>query len=363
MRDSTTDLLDLRGIGQRAESFRFDLLDPTLHLIGTVQPARDTPPSIENVMDRGIKRAMRGLVLPPGVADDVNMFSDRVRPVALYENGAEIAMGVFMFLIPTAAQRSFGATTTVDLADQGTILDEPLAETLGFSAQTLVYDALVTCMGIAGIPPSRFTIANTGAPIGGDGLTWKPGVSLLKAVNQLAQLQGCFSIYFDRDGTATVAVRLDLGLTEPSVIYRTGDDGNILDTTYNVSAQIVNAPNRYQVIDTSANDMEIVGFYTVPASAPNSMENIGFYRTRTVTTQGLPDVFAAQSYAQALAEQDAADYEWVSLSGVLDPRHDTFDVIQADGQRYREQAWGPVTLSPGAVMPHSLRRIYTDVAP
>ena len=55
---------------------------------------------------------------------------------------------------------------------------------------------------------------------------------------------------------------------------------------------------------------------------------------------------------------DAADYTCVSFSSAPDPRHDTFDVIDLLGVRYREQRWS-TRLEEGAVMAHDLRRVYS----
>lgn len=354
---TTDDLLDLRGIGQRSATFGFEVLDSTLKRIGTITPARDTPPSIENVFNRRVKRALRGLVLPPGTASEINPFTDRIRPVMGLENGAGFNMGVFLFLNPTEQVLSAGRTMTADLGDMGLILDDPIIETLSFTATTNMGVALAACFELAGFSPGQYLIDQIDTPFGSD-VTWKAGTSLLVAMNSIAAKAGCYSVFFDRDGLGRVRLVQDLATAPITVRYRDGVAGNILRGSIVETQQSITAPNRYLVIDTSANDAPIRGVVTIPASAPNSKEQIGFYRTRVITEQGLPDDFAAVARGRVAAIQDAADYLWSSASGVIDPRHDTFDVIDLLGVRYREQKWGPVQLVEGAVMPHDFRRVY-----
>lgn len=360
---TTTDLLDLDGIGQRAESFRFDLLDKSLHRIGTVQVPRlgGTIPEIENVTTRATKRAMRGFQLPPGTADDVNPYTDRIRPVMVLENGAEIHMGVFLFLSATSYIQSQGTTLGSDLADQGLILDQPIVETLSFAPYANIADCLVRCFDIAGFTPDRYVIDQLNATLGTTGVQWRAGTRLVSCMNQLCARGGAYSVFFTASGLGRVKVVQDISQIPPTVSYAYGPNGNVIRDSIVATSQTIFAPNRYLVTDTSANAAPVTGTYVVPATAPHSFENIGYYRTQVITEQGLPDTFAAQRRAMVEYVQDAADYLWASFSGVIDPRHDTFDIIAVDGDRYRELKWGPVQLAPGAIMPHDLRLIYTDV--
>ena len=88
----TDALLDLDGIGQRSESFRFDVLDIGGSVIGTIVPTAGG--SIENNTNRDIKRTLTGLRLPEADWMAVNWLTDRIRPMWIAENGAVVPVSV-----------------------------------------------------------------------------------------------------------------------------------------------------------------------------------------------------------------------------------------------------------------------------
>src|SRR5690606_15679444 len=100
---TTDDLLDLApGVGQRAASFRFDVLDRDGAVIGQVQPDTRSVPVVENNINRAIKRDLRGLVLMPADEAAIDPVGDRIRPVMVLENGEQLAWGLFLFVDASA---------------------------------------------------------------------------------------------------------------------------------------------------------------------------------------------------------------------------------------------------------------------
>lgn len=356
---TTDQLLDLEGIGQRSSTFRFDVLDAGLSLQGTITPDESSPPSVSHDSGRTIMRTLDGLVLPPGTWEDINVASDRIRPSMILENGAEFALGVFLFGDVPKARATNGRTLTASLVDQTLMLDQGVERTVSVAPFTplasAIEDLLVTSPLIA------WAIAGTGLTTGGSWLTWPIGTSLYKILTELAQMAAFYNPYFDRDGALQFQPVPDLASTTPTVTYATGR--NIFTGSIAESDDLLTAPNRYIVTDTSATDNPIGGVWDVPADAPNSFVNRGFYVTRVENMQGLVDNAAATAAAMALGQQDRSALSHVEFAGPPDPRHDANDVVRyeigdaaLDG-KYREFAWS-MPLVEGSDMRHSLRRVY-----
>lgn len=349
---TTDDLLDLApGIGQRAASFRFDLVDRDGAIIGQVQPDTGSVPVVENNVNRAIKRDLRGLVLMPEDEAAINPVSDRVRPVMVLENGDQLAWGLFLFVEASTEVHGYGRVGKGSLVDLNYVLDQPVATSVGYAAGqgiALALEALFAGAGIGNyLVEATGTIANP--------VAWPAGTSRLQIMNDLAAMAGCYSVYFDNVGVGRVRPVPDLATTEPTVRYLAGRniyEGSIIETD-----NLLDSPNRYIVIDSSATEAPIVGVYDVPDDAPHSIINRGFVVARVIEEQGLESVAAANARARAAAAQSAADYKWVTFDGPPDPRHDTFDIIEFLGIKHREQRW-VCPLVEGAAMAHDLRRVY-----
>jgi hypothetical protein len=356
---STDDLLDLRNIGQRAETFRFDVLDENLADKFELKPAYDQPPTITNDTTRRIKRDLSGLVLPPGTYDDVDFMRDRVRASLVLENGAVMPLGVFVFVDDPERERSFCSTITASLVDQCTILDQPWPYTFSMQPGLSIAIVLAIIFEVCGFPKGRYVVDQfpnlVRAPI-----AWPAGTSLLKIMNDLCALVGAYSVFFTNDGIGRVQIAQDLATATPAVRYESGL--NIVEGSIVRTSDRLIAPNRYVVVDSGANDAPVMGIYDIPAEAPNSFQNRGRRLVRFISEQGLDSGPAAVARAKAAYDQDTRAAERIECAGIIDPRLDTFSVVEFLGDRWRVEKWGGVQLRPGALMPLSLRKVYAEAA-
>jgi hypothetical protein len=337
----------------RESGFRFDLLDEKLNVIGKIEPVMDNPPAISNDTGRQIMRDMRGLVLPPGTADQLNPYADRVRPVMIHD-GVEWPMGVFLFVAGSSDLRTFGTTFSGGCADQGIILDQPIESSFGVATGGLPDSVIADLFIQAGFTPAQFSIDTGAMPIGNP-IAWPAGTSRLRIINDLAALGGCFPAFFTNAGIGRILSARTLPGVETDLIYdinRNIEDGTIVETDGTLTA-----PNRYIVIESGATQAPVTGVYDLPDDAPNSYANIGYRRAKVITEQGLIDSLAATERAYAAAQYDARNARRVSFGGIIDPRHDTFDLVDFLGYRYREVGWR-TTLIEGAQMAHELTRIW-----
>lgn len=351
---TTDDLLDLPlSIGQRASEVRFDLLDQSLDVIGQVQPDLDTRATVAVNINRTIKRTLEGIRLNAAEGADVNPFGDRLRPVWVLENGAEFNLGVFILGGIDRTRWEWGLDADVSGVDQTLILDQAIEQTVALPAGGDVRTLIEAQFAAANVPTYEIDpgIATTAAaPI-----AWPAGTSRLQVINDLAAMAGAYSAYFDNDGVGRVTLVPDLASATPDHVYDAG--GRILAGSMVETDDLLDAANRYVVIDSSNPDSLVVGYYDVPDDAPHSFASRGFRVVKVIEEQGLGTVAAAKRRAEAAYAQDRSAYEWVQFSSPPDPRHDTFDVVAFLGTLYREQGW-TLPLVEGGEMIHDLRRVY-----
>ena len=350
---TTAELLDLEVLVTRAEKVRFDLVDQTGLVLGTLHP--QAPAQISNDATQQIKRRLSNLLITADEYADINPLADRVKPYWVLENGDELPLGLFLFA-DTASQRySYGQTMTATLVDKGLILTQELAGSLGFPAGTTASAAIAQTLEAAGIfgaviEATSYTLSSPIAwPAG------KSGTTYAKVLEDLCLTAGYHSPYFDNDGDPVVRTATNLATASSSYDYI--DGGRIVAGSIVEANDLLNAPNRFLVVDTSATAAVVVYDYTIPYDAPHSFENRGFYITKTVEAPGVGDVDQARSVAEAYYQQTPQAYETVAFTSPADPRHDTFDVVNYRGTTYLEIRWS-LRCAPGGPMTHQATRVY-----
>lgn len=350
----TAQWLDLGiGIGTRSDTFRVDLLNTALSLIGTIRVDQATPPTIANNINAAIKRTMT-MAPVVGEIDTLDLFAVRIRPVLILPDGSEHNLGVFLFADRSNQVHSFGSQPTVTLVDQGLIVDQPLPHAFGVTAGGSVKTAIESLLATAGIFDFVVGVdATVTSPMG-----WPPGTSRQKAINELARLAGGYSMYFDNNGTARVIESPDID--SPTLTY-SPTSARIAAGSVVESDDSLDAPNRFIVIGSTgdANGLPAVGSYDVPTSAPHSVAHRGFVVARVMTVDGIASSAAAVIRARSWARHSSANYRWLSFASPIDPRHDTFDVVSVDygagASTWRQQGWA-MTLRSGELMTHDLRQ-------
>jgi hypothetical protein len=344
--------LQMAAWRSRTDGYRLDVLNQHLVPIGQLHPIAPGI-TIDNNINRDVKRTMSGLVLPRAEVASVNYFQNRLRPVHLVA-GQEYPLGVFLISDASSVRHSWGQTAELTLADQGLILSQLLDRSIGYSGGQSVRQAMVEVTEQLALPAVE--IDPSEARFGGVA-TWSMGRDTWQRVlNDLAALAGFTSGYFDNVGTYQLRrapttdnmAEADHNYDHPDRVYA--------DSIVESNATL-ESPNRYVVISTSGNlPTAVVGTWDVPASAPHSYENRGFRVLAVTERQGL-SLVQANDTARVLGQQGADTYQWASFAAAPDPRHDTFQTVVWQGAVWREQAWS-VGMSAGAEHRHELRRSY-----
>ncbi len=349
-------LLDIAPwIGEMRASFRWSLVTKgTFSVIGELHPMRDVTPRMDNQPTRKIKRQVGNVVLPPDEAADINLFSDRVYPEMVLEDGRSSPLGVFMFLAPKEQRSSRPIPLATKLVDQGFQLDQKTRTTFSVPSGGSVRDALVNAVGEAGFVDEELRISESTTKTL-DPISWPAGTSRARIVDELAQLMGFYSPHFNNEGQLVARPVDDLAFA-PTVEYLPVDSRVYADTI-NETSTLLEAPNVYLVLNNGSVPDEVAGEYRVPDEAPHSVKSRGFEVAEVTKMQGIEDTDQALEIAKSKAFQAPGDFRRVELTSPPDPRHDTNDLILWDGELWREVRWS-MQMRSGGEMRHEMRKLY-----
>lgn len=355
--------LDLADyVGQRSATFRFELLDGVTGILkGELNPLRNSPPTLSHDTSRTIKRQVS---LELGVEDSarINVIRDRVL-IFMVIRGNSFPLGRYMFTDSVGAQwtaedgQSSRELASVTLTDEMFIVDQGIERAFAANPATgsfiTVHDAMVLLL--KDLPQIQHSIEPSSLLATG---AWAAGTSRAKVLSDLAMQGGYFSPWFDNNGILRIIQAFDPADRLADLSF---DDGNrVIQASVANSNDLLNAANRFIVISngTTGTDADVpaVGVYDVPSSAPHSIDNRGFV-VPDVRDMQLSSPGQAQVVARAIGLASTV-FERVDLATAPDPRHDGYQVIKWDGERWLELSWNLV-LSEGSPMRHVIRKVYS----
>lgn len=353
------------GRGQRSESFLFRRLEgSSLRPLGEIRPIGGA-----SLSQSGNRSLTRTLSLSLGEADsaEVNFVSDRVDLFMLL-GGREWPLGRYLFTDATRQDYfdeevgSPRSLTACQMSDQMVIVDTELetAFTSVLEPARAAIERLLEGLPIrSNIQDSPQTISNS----------WMAGTSRRAVLEAIAELGGYLAPWFDHEGVLQVIQRFEP--TEGVPDFDFDRDQTVVAESVTRNNSTITAPNRIVAVSNGGNTYggssseknpsdpvdpgPLMAFCDVPSTAPHSILNIGFVRPEVVDIQA-----TSQGQVQAVADlrcltQTVA--ESVELSTALDPRHDGWNTVQFEGERWLETSWS-ATLVAGGDMRHSMQRSY-----
>ena len=347
-------IIDLDAyVGQRAATFRFDIVDSVTGYRETVTPIRSTVPTLTHDTARTITRQITGLFL--GVADTslFNSITSRLEPFMVFADDVAYPLGRYVPNSQVFFQSTAGEQSSVTFFDESFIVDQPFSSGFGsFQANEVLEQTIVRCL--QGLPitytiePSEFSST----------VTWSAGVRRGYAIEQMAIDGDWMSPWFDNTNVMRFIRAFDPATREPTFDLDSGNKvkrANVLR-----SNDVMTAPNQFVVVSNGQSGLgeqsgPVVGVYNVPDSAPHSALNRGFVITETQYRQ-----LSYGSQAQAVAEslgQKQIIFETIELRTAPDPRHDGYDVLRWQGANWLETAWS-LPMIEGSDMHHVARRAY-----
>jgi len=353
---TTDQILDLDGVHRRADRFRFELCDRQLTPIGDLHPDRATSvPSIDNDTANSTSRRLRGLRLLPDEAGDINVLRDRLRVYMVLQNDVEYRLGTFLWADASHPRRSWGDEHDGELVDLTYVLDQQTTQAFGWERGASTWLIMVFIMLRAGFEAADIAVLGEEARSShlAEPKAWQPGTTWLQMLTDLGALCGFATPWFDRDGLVHLDQPPDPDLVTPT-ISAYGPRGRIVADSIVPSDDLLRAPNDFAVFD-SGTDRLRTGRYQLPANAPHSFANRGFRIGLVENVQGLATQAQADKVAANLSRTRSVAHEWITFASTADPRHDTWDVVDAFDQRWLETGWS-LELRSGGLMQHTMRR-------
>ena len=356
---STDDILNLNGVLRRADTFEFILCDRNLNPIGEIHPSVESTPSIDNDTSSNSARRLRGLRLLPNEQAAVNVLTDRLRVYMVLQNGERFLLGTFLWGDESRPLRSWGEEQHSELIDLSYILNQPTTRAYGWGRGALINIVMYFIIFRAGFQLDDVKI------IGGESqrnlkepLSWQPGAKWFDMLTDLGALVGFAPPWFDRYGLLHFDNAPDPQVAE-AVIPPYDAGGRVIRDSIVNSSDLIKAPNEFAVFDSGTSGMR-TGRYTVPSSAPHSFANRGYHVGLVESVQGMATQAQANLAAKNLAVSKSVAYEWLNFQSTADPRHETYDIIDAFGKRWLETSWS-LELKSGGSMSHTLRRVSYEV--
>lgn len=351
--------------GQRSEGFRFLRREgSSLRPLGELQPIVGG-----TLAQSGTSSLIRTTSLSLGEADSaaIDFASERL-DISMVVEDQEFPLGRYLYTDATHQDffdedlEEIRQLTSCQLTDQMAIVDteletafscvlEPARSAMGRLLRSLPIDHL--------FEDSPLLISNS----------WTAGTSRRRVLESIAELGGYLPPWFDNNGVLRAVQQFDP--TAGSPIFDFDAQRNVVADSPVRSNSTLLAPNRIVVVSNGGNTYggsssekhpadpidpgPLMAFCDVPSTAPHSAMNLGFIRPRVIEIQATT---AAQ--CQAVADLECLTQtvaEEMELATAGDPRHDGWDTVDFEGERWLEIGWS-ISLVAGGVMQHSLQRSY-----
>lgn len=350
-------LLDLAPwVGQRQASFRFELANRVSGInLGEIHPIRGA--TLSHDTGRIIKRQ---LTVGLGTTDAalINPVTDMITVIMTFPEGSEYPLGEYVFTDASYQRFTSGRLGNLVLSDKMFIVDQQIEK--AFTSRRAFVPAynndatsISGCLNrILSDLPIQFEIeATTFSTVD----SWPAGTMRGQILEALALTGDYFSPWFDNNGVLRFIRAFNPATRIPDFDWDTGNQ--VLRSSIVESSNVLTAPNRFIVISNASNTPQaaVYGSADVPVNAPHSKEARGFVIPHVVDLQALTKQ-QCQATAENLVQRQTV-FETVQLTTAPDPRHDSYNIIQWQGEPWLELSWG-MTLTEGQPMTHTLRKAY-----
>lgn len=343
------------SLGQRSATWRFDIVDVVTGYRRTINPIMTGSAGIRHDTRSTIKRNITGLTLSAADTAVFNSLSSRLEPFMIIK-GEAFQVGRYVPSDWARFPQTRGTTSSASFYDEGFIVDQqitnafgandPAGETAFSMISRFVAQYPITSYIEPPGPSEAFTSVGS----------WSAGTRGGFILDQLALDGNYLSPWFDNSSVLQFKRAVDPAGELPSFDF---DDGHsVIRNSIVESDNLIDAPNRFVVVGNSSAALEnaLVGVADVPSSAPHSIANRGFVvadvSSRQVTTSGQAAAIALNLVRnQTLVEQ-------ADLSTLSDPRHDSYDIILWQEEKWVEVAW-TLPFDTTASMSHTLRKVYS----
>lgn len=290
---------------------------------------------VELDLDRDVNK----MIFTASMRSELNVtpFIDCVAPFLklIFEDGSVDYEQVGLFVVlPSAANHypdaSFYELQGVDLAWFLDANQTPIIVNDGLSA---------TPVGRVRQALNAVGLTRASIPLGGASYTkvvsWGPGTSRLRRINDRFLTAGYYSLWFDRHGVATSRPYEDLATAQPAVTY-SGATGSKIVPPITDEPDMTRLCNRVVVLGTDPAAAQIVAVReNNDPTSPVSAQNIGGWITRTIEAPEVQDQATANKMAENTLREGSSFYRRLTLQTLPDPSRNPREVYELDVSNHR----------------------------
>jgi hypothetical protein len=330
---------------------RFELVDAVTGYTREINPVIDAGARLRHTTQATIKRMLTGIRLNAADTAVFNSVSSRLQ-LYIVIKGEEFKLGRYVPSDWAQLRQTRGNQSVAAFYDEGFIIDQQLPNAFGanLTGGELVDAALARFLD--GYPISYLIEEPTEFSTLG---SWAAGTRGGQVLDQLALDGDYLSPWFDND--SVLRLRRTFDPADEISAFDFDVSRYVIRDQIIESDNLIYAPNRFVVIGNGVTtfDVPIIATADVPSSAPHSIANRGFIVSDVVTRQ-LTSSAQANAIARQLAQTQTI-FQQAELDTLVDPRHDSYDVVRWRGELWQEIKWA-ITLADGR-MSHTLRRAFT----
>lgn len=353
-------ILDLDGVAQRFDQYRFDLHALSGEKLGELDPDVGQPPVVTCDTSARLGRTLTSLHLPASDVTHIDPLSMSVRPYMVLQNGSQYPLGVYRWADLNEDRQPWGTERASSLVDQTVILDQQMT---GAFSRGVGVNVILAARRLAEqvIPTEQIDMVSNPAAISPwAGVTYGPGDNRLRSINELLEGGGCVPAFFDETGRLQLRPP-PLPTSNLDVDYFTGGPTRVVAGSEKRWTNIIDVPNLFIVWSSSGSGPNYRSVIRVPASAPHSRANRGYDVPVVHGGGNLGSNAHAGVIAYWLFAREGSAYEFLQFQSTPDPRHKTWSLIRfIDGSIWLELGWKLICAAgrPGGIMEHRCRRLY-----
>lgn len=357
------EIMDALLANGREVRFRFELLDsnrnPIRYLDSVQSGAR-----IEYNYLAEVKRTCT-LTIDDTLEDEgsIDYLSNLIKPYMglRMPDGlwTHISLGVFMMSSPSVRSVDGRKLREIQGYDLGHVLRQNFTEDrLVIAAGSVITDEVVSILDSLNLAN---VIDASPATLAGD-KDWDPGTSYAVVVNDLLDIAGYASIFFDEEGVARVRPWLPLDARKIVVVYAT-DQFSVVQEDATLTEDLFNLPNKWTLVANQVDsDTVLTATYTNddPESSTSTVRR-GFTITDWRSEEDTSDQDSLNAKVLRIAQEASQVFGEVEFTTALMPVHgeNTVLTLQHDPlgvtDDYSEITWS-MELTPGGAMNHTARR-------
>lgn len=272
-----------------------------------------------------------GYITLEDVGQELNYSRDRIRPWWEVDGYGSWPLGAYVIASPSDAYRGDGKNTTIDLIDiLTTVRDDVLLETLHLPEGTNVVQAAVQQVQLAGEQRVAVTESDT---VLTTAMTWYPGTSRYRVVNDLLTIAQYKGLYTDSQGQFRIEPYLAPGDRPSSYDFLEGE-ASVHSPQWEYSLNLWEATNTVVMVSQADEDDNTFSAYAVDDNPDSPTSTVSMDRVLNPIVEENVEA-ESQIVLQQMANRKLLDNS--NVTGTLSVAHRPLPLWYGDAVTFKSQ--------------------------